>query len=94
MCDASKITIDDRVGSGDGFLVGDCYEFFKNRRKRDSADKKCPTLFKGVIPYLTTQENQTVLDFERSYITTENVQSTDMFAVVLLFGRHPNENSC
>jgi len=53
----------------------------------------CPKLFKGVIPKLKTPENLTVLDFDQSYVTTEETQSTDTFEVVDLFGRH-HDLSC
>ena len=93
MTDASKISIIDEDGSDDNFLVGYCNKNPTDPPK-DSADKKCTKLFKGVIPYSTTPENLTVLDFEHSYITTEETQSTDTFAVVNLFGRHLGSLSC
>jgi len=82
--DASKISITEE---GDNLLVGYCTD--------NSTDPPCTTrLFKGVIPYLTTPENFTVLDFDQSYVTTEETQSTDTFAVVDLFGRYLNSLSC
>ncbi len=48
----------------------------------------CVRLFKGVIPYVTV-DNTTLLDFENSYVTIEeDIQSTEEYAVVHLFGRN------
>ena len=43
-------------------------------------------LFKGVIPYVTINKD-TTLDFMNSYITLENIHSTNEYAVVHVFGR-------
>ena len=82
MTDASKISIDE---NGSNLLVGYCNE--------NSTDPSCPKLFKGVIPKLKTPENLTVLDFDQSYVTTEDTHSNNTFEVVDLFGRH-HDLSC
>ena len=43
-------------------------------------------LFKAVVPYVIAN-NITSLDFKNSYITTADVQSTDEYGVVHVFGR-------
>lgn len=60
----------------------------------DTETDKCkPKLFKGVIPFVTV-DNSTLLDFKNSYITIEDVKSTDEYAVVHLFGRVCVEIDC
>lgn len=53
----------------------------------------CVMLFKGVIPFVT-RNNVTSLDFKNSYITIEDVDSTDEYAVLPLFGRDCVEIEC
>lgn len=53
----------------------------------------CVMLFKGVIPFVT-RNNATSLDFKNSYITIEDVESTDEYKVVPLLGRGFVEIKC
>ena len=51
-------------------------------------------LLKGVIPYIIDDDNATLLDFRNSYITIDNLQTTDEYAVIHLFGRDCVDIDC
>ena len=67
--------------SGDDYIVG-----YKCREQVMGNTTCTLKLFKGVIPYVTI-DDEIILDFMNSYITIENIHSTNEYAVVTVFAR-------
>ena len=51
-------------------------------------------LLKAVVPFVTDDDNATSPDFRNSYITIEDIISTDDYAIVHLFGRDCVDMDC
>ena len=51
-------------------------------------DDCVPKLFKAVVPYVIANNTIVSFDFKNSYITIEDIQSTDEYGVVHVFGRN------
>ena len=51
-------------------------------------------LLKAVVPFVTDDDNATSPDFRNSYITTEDISSTDDYTVIHLFGRDCVDINC